>query len=81
VREDLTLAELYPPVERAELINWIGAVGPDEVAPPRAVRDHLEPQFRDAARRGKRAGVRWGLLPWLVLVVVVVFVVVIGPQA
>ncbi|MGD9525207.1 hypothetical protein [Pseudonocardia sp.] len=81
MREGLTLAELYPPVQRAALINWVGAAGPDELAPSDAVREHLEPQFRAAARQGRRAGVRLGLVPWILLVAVVVVAIVIGPTA
>lgn len=68
MHEDLTLAELYPPVLRAALINWAGGAGPDELPPPDAVRDHLEPQFRAVARRGRWAGFWWGLLPWLLAI-------------
>jgi hypothetical protein len=80
VRDELTLAELYPPVLRASLVNWAGAAGPDELPPPDAVRDHLEPKFRTAARRGRWAGLRWGLLPWLVAIMTYVALLQMGPS-
>ena len=79
MRDDLTLAELYPPVLRAQLVNWAGAAGPDELPPPDAVRERLEPLFRTAARRGRWSGFWWSLVPWLLAIATFVVVTRMGP--
>ncbi|MGH3912585.1 MAG: hypothetical protein ACRDTC_04140 [Pseudonocardiaceae bacterium] len=79
MRDDVSLAERYPPLLRAALVNWAGASGPPGLPPPAVVEKHLAEVFRAAARSGKRMGILVGLLVWVPAVAAVAVALLLGP--